>query len=310
MRFKCPNGFLQKPPKSKICVKNTKRSDQKNSTDVFQIYNKVVYRFFDRKKLVSEINSPVSITYTINCDTEEASFSIQQDSIALHALIGCKKLEISGIDILTNVIDISNILKIPIRLLDASFIQIENEKCEYSLSNFYILLTGQSWYNKYGFRSSEHAKDVAHNEKMRKLPLIDFVKLANEQYITNKISSLKHRCYVYENPSSEYSKKTANRIIEQFGSIRAYMKSELLNIINEDLPDIHDILAHFENINETTPVNEIIKSIYDDIKESRPTHCDKKFQSLKKIIDCSKSLLSYNSILTRIPSKKRKTRKS
>ena len=303
MRFRCPKHHRQTPPKSKNCVKYD---------GTILEYNKVVYIFFDRKQLSSKQELD-KINYMVNCDTEKAKFSIHKGIIHLALLLGCKKFNISGNDILTKVISISNTLNMPIKLIDASFIEIESQECTYSLGLFYILLTGQSWYNKYKFRSDAYADEVAYNEKIRKLPLIDFVKSATKQYIINSLDALKSRCYIYEHPLSTFIQNRAKKCIDQYGSIRAYMDFETHEIMNVKFLDIGDFLSHFKNVTETTPVDEIIKNIYDDIKASKPTHCNQKFQSLKKLVDCSEHLLKYSRFLTRMPDpvyvSKRKTRK-
>jgi len=261
------------------------------------IINEIVYTVFD-DRLQNEISTN-KIKYWINCGTLDAEFSIEQGEVCLHQLVNCKHANMSGTDILNKLIHISNILKMPISLLDVSFIKID-ESCEYSLSHFYILLNGQSWYNKYGFISCSHDINVEHNNEIRKLPLSTFVQLATDKYIEKNLALLKEIQTKYENPGdSSMLRRMSIDIIERHGSIDNYMKPNFDKIQQVQLLDIADFVSNFE-ITETTPVNEIIESIYNEIKLEKPLSTIK-FQLLKKLIDCSEHVLNYDAFLERTP---------
>ena len=61
-----------------------------------------------------------------------------------------------------------------IKLIDGSNIEYNRHKCDYTLSTYQILLKGQSWYNKYGFKSNNH------NDQLKK-----WYKIRNTSFIKN-----------------------------------------------------------------------------------------------------------------------------
>ena len=61
-----------------------------------------------------------------------------------------------------------------IKLIDGSNIEYNKHNCDYTLSTYQILLKGQSWYNKYGFKSNNH------NDQLKK-----WYKIRNTSFIKN-----------------------------------------------------------------------------------------------------------------------------
>ena len=116
---------------------------------------------------------------------ERSVFKIFDNYIRLSELSKCGKIK--GSEILEKIKSIGIELKKQedykdlhyIDLLDASQIKYNNGRCNYSLASFYILLHGKSWYNNFGFKSDIY-KELEHNEKIRKLPLIRFIEEYNK----------------------------------------------------------------------------------------------------------------------------------
>ena len=60
---------------------------------------------------------------------------------------------------------------------DLSWLTLSNPgKTKVDLAHYKILLDGQSFYNKAGFYSVDHEKNVAHNQQIRELNVRDIIK--------------------------------------------------------------------------------------------------------------------------------------
>ena len=69
-----------------------------------------------------------------------------------------------------------------ITLTDASTIYFlndvhEDENCGISLKTFYILMKGYSWYNSFGFHSTDYENELLHNSQFPPMKLVDFLTL-------------------------------------------------------------------------------------------------------------------------------------
>ena len=137
-------------------------------------------------EIINKYFNNVTITYTlpstlvckINCsmDTDSSKFRLYEDEMYIDNLSKCG--HIKGKTILDGIMHISQDLNLRrVELYDISSI----ERCDYfySLAHFYILLTGESWYNKFGFVSSSHRENVEYNQEIRTLPLYEFLLRAN-----------------------------------------------------------------------------------------------------------------------------------
>jgi hypothetical protein len=128
----------------------------------------------------------VTITYTlpstlvckINCSMEmdSSKFRLYEDELYIDNLSKCG--HIKGKTILDGIMHIAQDLNLRrVELYDISSI----ERCDYdySLAHFYILLTGESWYNKFGFVSTTHRENVEYNQEIRTLTLEEFLLRSN-----------------------------------------------------------------------------------------------------------------------------------
>jgi hypothetical protein len=88
----------------------------------------------------------------------------------------------TGREILSRFITLAKHLRLSyVTLHDASELYVHpsaygRESCMLSLAYVRILLKGESWYQSLGFVSGQNAADHAHNERIRAMPLRDFVK--------------------------------------------------------------------------------------------------------------------------------------
>ena len=122
-----------------------------------------------------------------------SKFRVDYTTNSLHIVQLSKCGELSGTKILQCIINIGRLLYVKkITLLDESNLNTKS-KCEYSLANYYILLTGKSWYNSYGFISNTHDSNIADNENIRNKKLINF--LVNKSDYDSIINVLRKEQY-------------------------------------------------------------------------------------------------------------------
>ena len=89
-------------------------------------------------------------------------------------------------------------------LTDASYLK----HSEISLSTLYILITGKSWYNKFGFISKKYQEEIDHNRKFLMMTLEEFL---NE--CIKKIIYIKRN--YYQNINKEIQKYSPNKPINR-----------------------------------------------------------------------------------------------
>ena len=70
-----------------------------------------------------------------------------------------------------------------IELQDASLITnvCTNNSYRFSLADLYILSTGKSWYNSFGYKSKNYTNEISHNRKLLDMNIIDFIYLCNSK---------------------------------------------------------------------------------------------------------------------------------
>lgn len=97
----------------------------------------------------------------------------------IEVLTGCSP--ISGREMLSRLITLARNLGLSYVVLDdASELYVHpsmygREKCMLSLAYVRILLKGESWYQSLGFVTPQNVEDREHNERIRAMPLRDFV---------------------------------------------------------------------------------------------------------------------------------------
>jgi hypothetical protein len=177
---KCPRGSRKDPKRQNRCFTS---SGVEMARPNFSLED-VVRHYFPNIMIKDD-------EYIVVCPSDEDSstvFSID-DFIRITWLSKCG--DVKGSDVLTRIIKIGKDLGKQIKLHDVSHIELDD--CKYSLSAFYILLTGQSWYNKFKFKSVHHTENVKWNKKIRKMPLHKFMALAKQEYVKKELELFNHK---------------------------------------------------------------------------------------------------------------------
>ena len=140
-------------------------------THHIQMYNGFTDRtrvtFADCKESKTHYFSP---SFTVN---------FKDKSMWVSLLAPCSP--ISGAEMLRRLIALARHLQLhTVSLSDESDIYLHPSmhgryECMLPLPYFRILLKGESWYQSYGFTSEKNAEDREHNERIRAMPLRDFV---------------------------------------------------------------------------------------------------------------------------------------
>tara|TARA_B110001469_G_C9639605_1_gene321385 strand:+ start:1779 stop:2564 length:786 start_codon:yes stop_codon:yes gene_type:complete len=114
-----------------------------------------------------------------------------------------------------------------IKLIDGSNIEYNKHKCDYNLSTYQILLKGQSWYNKYGFKSNNHSVQL---KKWYKIRNTNFIKNIFNYSNNTKLNTF------YNDNDNYYKKKVIikktkkyKKTIKSHKSIKYNLKSHYKN---------------------------------------------------------------------------------
>jgi hypothetical protein len=211
-----------------------------------------------------EIN-PVSVPeIEVETDMSRISFRIYENGMTIEHIAKCKGK--SGTYYLTRLISLAKELYLKnISLSDGSILIFgEEEHCSFLLFIYYILLHGYSWYNKYGFKSSSHEKDMKHNAIIRQMNILDFIKegfYAENKFLPDELKN---------------NELTIDKYISE---------------MKETLSDIFD-----EKEFERMTVVQFIKKIDQDYI-SKMKECDDKMKFISKVILRGGYFISYDNFL-------------
>jgi hypothetical protein len=172
--------------------KTKQRGGDKNIELIDDVIIKSMLKFNIRSTERTTVENIKSKQYfvTFAC----SKFRVDYNTESLHIVHLSKCGELSGTQILKCIIEIGKSLRMKkITLYDVSNINTKSD-CEYSLANYYILLTGRSWYNSFGFVSNVHSDNLRFNETIRNMQLIKF--LDNTRYYDYIIGVLNKNEYV------------------------------------------------------------------------------------------------------------------
>jgi hypothetical protein len=138
------------------------------ANDIFKVLNiefKITYVDTNIYFLIYAYVYPNTTNKCIICF--HVFLTLNDKHIYLDALEKCPP-ENNGTDILLKIIDLGRILQVKyIELEDSSFFNIGNNS--YLIAPLEILTTGKSWYNKYGFESSEIKDEIIQNDSISKM---------------------------------------------------------------------------------------------------------------------------------------------
>jgi hypothetical protein len=283
--------------KSKRSKKRTNKRLKAKSKKMKGGTEEVVYSFFEKELIKKNGKDNYIVICELN-EEDESHFCIFEDKITIYTLSKCG--ERSGTSILEKIIQIARQLNKPtVDLADASTITI-SEGCKYDLSFYKILLTGQSWYNKFGFVSENHAGDVAYNEQQRRLSLYDFERTVNRNYKIQEIALLENQLQKMKDPStmSRVIRNQYEKIMRTYSTLENYKEQRLREIESTTLLDKDQFCEVFSDlgISEDMPVNIIIERIDAHIK-THPVSCDDKMRMLIKLIKSCDYILRYTHLL-------------
>ncbi len=126
-----------------------------------------------------------------------------------------------------------------LHLEDASHIKL----CDNIIIRLYyldILCTGQSWYNKHGYKSEYHHKELAHNREFINRPMIDIIK-NDEEYLNEEYLMLSNIL----NPNAK--KPDVNGTVQEvFVQLKRYLINNGDNcsdpVVVENLKFIRDLI--------------------------------------------------------------------
>lgn len=219
-----------------------------------------------------------------------------------------------------------------IHLEDASYINIissTNKEYNLSLKNIYILSDGISWYNKFGYISSNFEEEIIHNQKIMEMKLSDYMSLileTNVNYLEEKISrsyNLIKNQFNINNLNSRLiimiKKNIKKIIIEKYGrninitddivyeAIKIYYKydKEIVDIIEtnekfkEYLINIRT-LNLINYINDMSKISDIIKNFRKRSKNKNIKLDNSELEFIKYILVSSDKILNYDNNLIKI----------
>ena len=166
--------------------KRSKRKTRKTKSVTPKSPLEIINQYF--KNVTITYTVPSTLVCKINCsmDMDSSKFRLYEDVMYIDNLSKCG--HIKGKTILDGIMHIAQDLNLRrVELYDISSI----ERCDYfySLAHFYILLTGESWYNKFGFVSSTHRENVEYNQEIRTLTLEEFLLRSNSDLDVDFLST-------------------------------------------------------------------------------------------------------------------------
>lgn len=142
--------------------------------------------------------------------------------------------EQSGNETIHQVIQLGRLLKEKIginkiKLMDTSVIYLDpgsdpdsdpGSTCSINMSIYFILSTGQSWYNRAGFVSSTHSQEFEFNAKVRSWSVFEYVKNGLFQKNLAKLESMEDITQARKNKAKESfqikSEEAAREFVEKF----------------------------------------------------------------------------------------------
>lgn len=255
---------------------------------------------------------------TINCfgrDSDSSDFYINEDednNIRMSYISRCG--EISGTEILNKIINIGREINANfISLVDASLLYQDTD-CEFDLAHYMILLNGQSWYNRFGFISKFHEREIRDNERIRSKSLENYIQsgiLKKKFLFVKKLRekiNLAESSYKIISSGQELDTDKRDRLIkyhkfyldimENYGDFQNYLeieKNREFSKLEYNTDELIQRIINIDsiNININTPIKDIVR-ILDIMIKINKNYCDDLKQIVKIIVDLSKDLLSYS----------------
>lgn len=141
-----------------------------------------------------------------------------------------------------------------IQLQDASLIAdvCVSNRYRFSLADLYILSTGKSWYNTFGYKSTNYENEIKHNGKLLNMNIIDFIKLCNsKKYYPSSEEELDESIAMFYSFFDMFYKKRESplrlqpdmTVKETFTRIKKYYLKQLAGDVSETNTISCDLLS-------------------------------------------------------------------
>jgi hypothetical protein len=282
-----------------------------------------------------------NIEITINCGSKNditLYINKTEEYLSIETLMKC--FDITGTNMLENIILFATDLKLKkITLIDASFFlfgnilnkdisisyileTIESKiepkyilDCKYNLGYLYILLHGESWYNKFGFISENYINEVKQNNKILQYNLQKLIEEINKKEIFNLENNIillkRYKDDYFKNPQTIRSDMLSvlnnlnidqNDKIDYMQKIDKYLLTKIEEINRNNLKLFENIQNYFGELYDSNPdqtIQELMKKIYNKyIKNSTNIICTSDIAiTITSLINKTGLILTYNSTL-------------
>jgi hypothetical protein len=280
----------------------------------------ILEKYFDKGILIREDEGD-TCHVIINCaerESDSSDFYIDDDDNNIRISYISRCGEISGTEILNKIINIGREINASfISLVDASLLYPDTD-CEFDLAYYMILLNGQSWYNRFGFISQFHNREIRNNDKIRSKPLENYIRMAVSKKKFLFIKKLREKILLAESShqiisSGQELQKDIDidkrnkiikyhnfylNVIENYGDIQNYLEIEKTKEFSKFEYNADELIQQIINIdniriNMDTPIKDIM-IIFDAMMKKDKNNCDNIKLLVKIIVDLSKDLLSYH----------------
>lgn len=157
-------------------------------------------------------------------------------------------------------------------------------KCSYNLSDYYILLKGISWYNQFGYYSTDHEYDMAENSIIRKQSISEYLN-DNIPVIEKIINAINEMTNDSPHITFETPIKTVIKIIDKLKKIiekqeRIFCDNSLVEIIRYILKQ-HKLTYNDEEL-ELDITNPETHKIYDKLSSKLTITTDTNTTQLRR----------------------------
>jgi hypothetical protein len=152
---------------------NTQNKKSLNKETLLQtVFNDLTIRQYEKNYHIEDNDGKNCITF----------YYLNAESIYIKDLDKCS-LNTTGPELLTKIEEFARLSNIKrISLQDESSVQ--SCRIDICLYYLYILCTGQSWYNKHGYKSNNHEVELKHNREFINSLMSEHIKKDDKNYIT------------------------------------------------------------------------------------------------------------------------------
>jgi len=132
-----------------------------------------------------------------------------------------------------------------VELQDTSRIPNLCNRYDIPLYIIYILSTGKSWYNSYGYKSADYTNELRHNAKLMNMNIYDFIMICNRKNTYNPMdeNELHEMIDVFINVMNEHQYYKINKKRSKFHSQMTVKETftRIKNYILKNMPEIKEV---------------------------------------------------------------------